>query len=111
MKYDEKYKMKGVEAAQINPSIMYTSDFSGSCWECGDETNWMDIDFQAYICSTECHEAKLNEYGRACMRGEIWAALDEVYVKVGEPPVEQFSIVLREWVLAQLKNNEKSVEL
>jgi len=34
----------------------------GPCWHCGEETEWIDIDFEAHLCSDECLSAKIDEY-------------------------------------------------
>ena len=38
----------------------------GYCWHCGKPTNWIDINFIAFLCSTECSDAKWHEYSEAC---------------------------------------------
>ena len=32
------------------------------CWHCGQPTKWISINFQAFLCSTECADAKWHEY-------------------------------------------------
>lgn len=110
MKYDEKYKMKGILTAEPMPGLVFSAEHSGSCWHCGDETNWFDINFQAPICSTECHEELWNEYSMATIRGPVWSALDALYEEMGSPPILDFSLLLREWVTAQLEEDEEPVE-
>lgn len=38
---------------------------SGPCWHCGAETQWVEINFQAYLCSKACNDAKWDEYAKA----------------------------------------------
>jgi len=33
----------------------------GKCSVCGNETVWMEVDFNCYICSTECYDRLLDE--------------------------------------------------
>jgi hypothetical protein len=46
------------------------SSVDGPCWHCGTLTHWIDTDFQARICSTECSDIKWDEFYRACERLE-----------------------------------------
>lgn len=111
MKYDEKYRMTGIKEDCTWPSLLYLADLTGPCWHCGEQTNWVDIDFQAHICSTECHEAKIAEYITAECRAMLWAALNDVYARSNYPSIEMFSLWLREWVTAQLEEDEEEVEI
>jgi len=38
---------------------------SRPCWECERPTAFVDLDFQAHLCSPECRDLKWNEYFRA----------------------------------------------
>jgi endogenous inhibitor of DNA gyrase (YacG/DUF329 family) len=38
---------------------------SGVCWQCGSRTLYIDIDFGAYLCSTECQDVKIAEWAEA----------------------------------------------
>lgn len=38
---------------------------SFSCWHCGNKTRWVEINFEAPLCSDECVAAKWREWARA----------------------------------------------
>lgn len=38
---------------------------TGACWHCGKSTHWVDINFEAYLCSPSCEDAKWDEYNQA----------------------------------------------
>jgi hypothetical protein len=38
------------------------------CWNCGNFTNWIDISFEAYLCSEECERQKWKEFEEAYNR-------------------------------------------
>lgn len=37
----------------------------GKCWHCGKQTHWVDINFEAHLCSPSCEDAKWDEYNQA----------------------------------------------
>jgi endogenous inhibitor of DNA gyrase (YacG/DUF329 family) len=41
---------------------------SNTCWNCGSRTLYADIDFGAYLCSTECQDVKIAEWFEADRR-------------------------------------------
>jgi hypothetical protein len=41
------------------------------CWNCQELTTFFDIDFGAYLCSTECQDTKLKEFGEAYNRTSV----------------------------------------
>lgn len=43
-------------------TYLFKSPIIGNCWNCRDLTYWVDIDFEAYLCSEECEDAKREEY-------------------------------------------------
>ena len=40
------------------------------CWHCQKPTTWIEINFEAFLCSPECDDAKWNEYWEACRRSD-----------------------------------------
>jgi hypothetical protein len=32
------------------------------CWNCGRKTMWVELNFEAHICSEQCNDAKWKEY-------------------------------------------------
>lgn len=38
------------------------------CWHCNHATRWVELNFEAHLCSTECVDAKWREYFEACRR-------------------------------------------
>lgn len=41
---------------------------AGPCWHCGRETQWVEFNFEAHLCSPECVDAKWNEFIEANRR-------------------------------------------
>lgn len=39
------------------------------CWHCGRPTQWVELNFEAHLCSEECVDAKWKEYFEACNKG------------------------------------------
>ena len=37
----------------------------GQCWHCGKATHYVDLAFEAYLCSQECYDAKWEEFMEA----------------------------------------------
>ena len=61
----------------VNPDDSYDyngSDYivdslsSGPCLVCKEATRWIDLNFEAYLCSTECEDALWAEYDGASNR-------------------------------------------
>lgn len=85
MKFDEKYPnaIEGTLASswrqggQDFPNSMWFTKYEGECWHCKALTTWIDMDFQAFICSEECQEAKWKEYCEACRLSNEKAAMSE----------------------------------
>jgi len=42
--------------------MMYDANHQEPCWCCEQQTHWVEINFQASLCSTECLRIKLDEY-------------------------------------------------
>ena len=63
MKFQDKYP----NAQLLKPTIenVMRVDITDVCWNCGKPTNWVDIDFMAYLCSEECLIDKCDECCRA----------------------------------------------
>jgi len=38
----------------------------GKCWNCGELTTWIEMSFQAHLCSDECCIKKWKEYFLDC---------------------------------------------
>jgi hypothetical protein len=53
---------------QLNEDIYFEGsslvkvDDTQPCWNCKEPTSWIDINFEAYLCSEECERAKWKEY-------------------------------------------------
>jgi hypothetical protein len=43
-------------------SNLFKSPTIANCWHCGDLTYWIDINFEAHLCSEECEDAKWDEF-------------------------------------------------
>lgn len=37
----------------------------GKCWHCGKMTKFVDLDFEAHLCSLRCQNAKIAEYAKS----------------------------------------------
>lgn len=46
-------------------SFIFKAETPNPCWHCGEETQWIDGCFEAFLCSEECDRAKWNEYFKA----------------------------------------------
>ncbi len=48
---------------------IFKGDKQSPCWHCGELTEFIDIDFNgAPLCSTECQDAKIEEFRQAYNR-------------------------------------------
>ena len=52
---------------EVAPSIIYSKN-RGNCYICRKETNFIDIDFECYICSEECEHQMSEDYMTACKK-------------------------------------------
>jgi hypothetical protein len=53
---------QGWEWADWDKHTLKAKEGSGPCWHCGKDTQWIEINFQAWLCSLECNQAKWREY-------------------------------------------------
>ena len=60
MRYSDKFP-NATYGRMVNLNIMYTNH-TDSCAHCGMPTNFIDIDFKAYVCSEECESAITDEF-------------------------------------------------
>jgi len=65
-KFDDLYPDQHTDITQMaiefEGSELIKYGEAGICWHCGDETEWIDISFEAHLCSEECERAKWKEY-------------------------------------------------
>jgi len=61
MNFDEMCK-DGDRVHYDGDEYVKSDAYSGACWRCGDTTKWVSISFAAFLCSTECADAKWHEY-------------------------------------------------
>ena len=66
MKYADQYP-NAEPLEMVSMSIMRGRKCDNCC-HCGRLTNFIDIDFEAYVCSEECDEALTNEWMAAIAR-------------------------------------------
>ncbi len=66
MKYSQKYP--NAEPLQMVDATIMCGRKADNCACCGEMTNFIDIDFEANICSEECEEAFINEFFKYAMK-------------------------------------------
>jgi len=63
MKFEELYpNAKYTDEIQFEGSFLIKGDDRQKCWNCGEFTIWIDVLFEAYLCSEECERQKWREY-------------------------------------------------
>jgi hypothetical protein len=68
LKYELKYSNSSY-LSEVEPGILKGEKYE-PCWKCGFPTRFIDMDFQAYLCSTECLELVMDEYATAASAPE-----------------------------------------
>ena len=63
MKYDIKYG--DLKPLEVRDNILCSRTL-GKCWNCGALTRFIEINYEAYLCSEECEWAKDEEVNKAC---------------------------------------------
>ena len=63
MKYSVKYPNACIDDEPEESVVLF--NIEGPCWNCGEMTPWMDICFEAHICSEECNKIKTREFFNA----------------------------------------------
>lgn len=63
MKYSDKYP-NAQKDEEVEDSIVKVAT-ENKCWNCSELTNFVEINFMAYLCSDECNAAKWNEFEKA----------------------------------------------
>lgn len=68
MIFDEVFsKLNYLESIYIEGSELIKSSDHHSCFVCGKQTHWLDINFQAALCSLECEREAWSDYLDAVM--------------------------------------------
>jgi hypothetical protein len=64
MKFDALYPdaSPGDEMVFEGSGVLKCLGTGSPCWHCRELTTWVDINFEAYLCSEECERAKWSEY-------------------------------------------------
>lgn len=60
MRWEQKYPEAQVDQDQVQYGV-YRSGVIGTCFVCGKRTSWVDISFDAHLCSEECEQASLDD--------------------------------------------------
>jgi hypothetical protein len=72
MKFDDLYPNQPQDLMQHDVEFEGSSLFKYGekhpCWNCGELTNWIDILFEANLCSEECERVKWSEYFLASLK-------------------------------------------
>ena len=63
MKFDEKYPMGNEHINDYKNTVK--SQNLGICGVCKNQTHWINLDFECYICSEECLNQLWEEYTQA----------------------------------------------
>ena len=63
MKYNIKYGH--LKPLEVQDNILRGAH-AGPCWHCGEMTEFIEINYEAYLCSDECEWAKDEEMNKAC---------------------------------------------
>ena len=61
MKFSEKYPNMRPIVDEAPNGIIRVHE-KQPCWNCGELTEYIDINFEAYLCSEECQAQKDSEY-------------------------------------------------
>jgi hypothetical protein len=64
-KYDDLYPINKDASCDCD-MVLYTGDDLIPCMGCGELCHWVEINFEAGICSTECSEKVWKEWADAC---------------------------------------------
>lgn len=99
MKFDDKYPR--AQYLEQKDDVLKGDSFK-VCTVCGAPTSWMEMNFQAYVCSEECCEDLWQDYV---------AAYNYATKKYGPPypPYHEFDLVERfEKVMEDEKKNKNS---
>jgi len=66
MKFDDLYPNQPMELGtpdiQFEGSSVWKYGEPQPCWHCEELTSWIDISFEAHLCSQECERAKWEEF-------------------------------------------------
>jgi hypothetical protein len=54
MKYDDKFPYALTNDKELYDGCMIKAVIPSFCFVCGNLTQWVDIDYQGFICSEEC---------------------------------------------------------
>ena len=72
MKFDTIYPTARTEDEIVyKGSTLFKSDEESPCWQCGEMTLWIDLSFEAPLCSEECEDLKWEEFRLAFNKGDV----------------------------------------
>lgn len=65
MKFSDKYPdIKPGEIISAGPDFILRSKTPDNCWNCTAQTEWIDVCFEAHVCSDECSRTQWAEYAQ-----------------------------------------------
>ena len=67
MKFSEKYPNMCPIIDEAPNGIIRVHE-KQPCWNCGALTDYVDINYEAYLCSDECQQQKDSEYIEDCLK-------------------------------------------
>ena len=110
MKYAERYWQFKTPNVEVEPGILVMSS-EDSCFKCGDKTNFMQMSFQRYICSSECQEEMWQDYckdcrecSENCWEKENWEVITTLCSNCNKTVPRLEKIILRESVSGVFHN-------
>lgn len=67
MKFEEKFKNQNYKDPNwISDCLIYSQLGGGNCCKCGQHTNFIEYNYEAYVCSEECLKALDDEIDKIC---------------------------------------------
>lgn len=89
MRFEEKYP--NAQHLEEPESLILCCKGSppSKCWHCGTMTVFVEISFEAPLCSEECVDAKWKEYEEACRKSDANATARSLEVREPQLPGNQ----------------------
>ena len=66
--FSEDHPLRAGDQIHFEGSFLIRGKKTGSCWNCGLPTLWIDGNFMTRLCSEECERDRWKEYNDECIR-------------------------------------------